>query len=444
MVNNEKSKEVMVNTISAYIIKGISLVISLATIPIFMNYFESQIILGVWFTLLSFVTWVLNFDLGIGNGLRNKLVKPLLENDTIRIKEYISSAYISILFISFFIMIIGIVVIIKIDWNNFFNIGSNVITGSYLRSSVLIVFIGIIIQMFLKTINSILYAMQKSAINDLCTLLISLLQLMIVILLPYGDSQTNLINISYAYAICSNIPLIILTIIVFCTRLKICFPNIKFCKLYLVKEILSLGGSFFGCQILFMLLMNTNEILISKLSTPNSVVEYQIYFKIFNLISMLFMVGMSPIWSATTKAIESNDIIWLKGLIIRLKRFALLISLIQIIIIPIFPFLLKIWLGSDAPYTNYFYCLAFSLFGISMIFQSLFSCIASGFGSMKVQLNIFTVSVILKFILSPVLLFIFPGKWICIIILNAALLAIYSFIENIHIYNLIRKREKRV
>lgn len=80
--SNESNKTILYNTIGALLVKGGAIIISLYTIPAYLNYFNSQQILGLWFTILSVLSWILTFDLGIGNGLRNHLVPVLAQKIT--------------------------------------------------------------------------------------------------------------------------------------------------------------------------------------------------------------------------------------------------------------------------------------------------------------------------------------------------------------------------
>ena len=48
---------------------------------------------GIWLTLTSVIGWFAFFDLGLGNGLRNKLAEALAKNDNELARTYISTSY---------------------------------------------------------------------------------------------------------------------------------------------------------------------------------------------------------------------------------------------------------------------------------------------------------------------------------------------------------------
>ena len=77
----------------AMVYKGVSMVLSLVYVPIVLNYLGDYKY-GVWASILNILSWISYFDLGIGNGLRNRLSESLASS-TPRIspKVLVSSAY---------------------------------------------------------------------------------------------------------------------------------------------------------------------------------------------------------------------------------------------------------------------------------------------------------------------------------------------------------------
>ena len=68
------------------LLKPLSMVLSYVYIPIVLNFLGEEKY-GVWVTLLSIISWVNYFDIGIGNGVRNKVTECVAANDRNRATE---------------------------------------------------------------------------------------------------------------------------------------------------------------------------------------------------------------------------------------------------------------------------------------------------------------------------------------------------------------------
>lgn len=258
------------------------------------------------------LSWILSFGLGIGNGLRNKLVPVIVKKDKYKIKKYISSAYLSVGAVVVFSIAAFTIIFRYIDWNTFFNISEDLLIKSTLNITVNIVFSGIMIQFLLKLITSVLYAMQKSALNNFLNLLSSVITLVYVSVAKSSSVSTNLISLALVHVLAVNLPLLLATIIVFVNELKGCRPEPKYFDIKYAKSVMKLGGAFFWVQIMYMIITATNEFAISWFTSPDMVVEYQVYNKIFTLVGTVFTLALTPICSAVTKALSENNYTWIK------------------------------------------------------------------------------------------------------------------------------------
>jgi O-antigen/teichoic acid export membrane protein len=59
----------------------VSMLLSLAYVPVVLGYLGTGLY-GIWSTVLNIVSWVNYFDIGIGNGLRNKLSAALARKES--------------------------------------------------------------------------------------------------------------------------------------------------------------------------------------------------------------------------------------------------------------------------------------------------------------------------------------------------------------------------
>ncbi len=430
--NNEKNKEIFSNSFFSMLIKGLGFIISFVSMPLYISYFDNQTILGIWFTIISMLTWIFTFDLGLGNGLRNMLVSTFVNKDYKKAKIYISSAYAIIIILVLIIGVIGVTLIQTIDWNNILNIQKEIVSNNTFKLCINILFVGILVSFILKILNSILYAMQKSAVNNALSFCTSVIPVIYLWLANPSTIENNLIKLSIVNVLANCLPLLIATIYVFSKPLKNCIPQIKYVSKKIGMSIVKFGSLFFVVQITFMLITSTNEIIITNLFEPEQVVEYQIYYKIFTAIGSIFSLLLSPIWSAVTKAIAQKDYQWVVKLNKILYKLSILASGCEFLMIPFLQFFINIWLKESAIQVNYVYAIVFALFGSVFILNIVSTTIANGVGKLKTQLYCYSIGVILKL---PIVLFLklFFNSWITTVIANIIILLVFCIIQNINI-----------
>lgn len=419
------------NIVSAFIIKGGAVIVSFLSMPAYLHYFKSHTILGVWFTILSLINWVFIFDLGIGNGLRNKLVEALANNEHKSASQYITSSYISITIIAIIIGIILNIAIPYIPWNYVFNVDTKYISTNVLILSMRIILIGIIIQFVLRLISNILYALQKSAMVNLLAFITNLFIYLFVYLAPDFGSEKNIIILSGVNILAANIPLIIATIIVFMTSLKDYHLDIRDFQIIKAKEILNIGLILLWLQFCWMVIAGAQSILITNFISPQAVVEYQIYFKIFNTIASLFVLALIPIWSAVTKAHAEKNYNWIIKLNQILLFFGLGTFLFDLIIIPLLQFFVNIWLGESAIRISWESSLVMAVFNSLFVLHNVNTSISNGMSWFKIQ-NIWMAVAAITMIPLSYLFCKLTGSWTGVIIGCSIAILPYEIIQPLY------------
>ena len=64
----------------------------MALVPVTIKYL-GNVEYGIWLTLASILSWLINLDFGIGNGLRNKLAEAFALKDIKLARIYVSTGY---------------------------------------------------------------------------------------------------------------------------------------------------------------------------------------------------------------------------------------------------------------------------------------------------------------------------------------------------------------
>ena len=427
----ENDKIVYKNVLGAFVVKGFALFVTLFTLPSYIKFFNNDEVLGLWFTILSLLNWILNFDLGIGNGLRNHLSTALSLGNKSDAKRYISSAYISIGVIVTALSVAFPFAVKSLDLNKLLSIDKSEISPEALYITAVIVFVGVMIQFWLKLINSVLYALQKSSVNNFLVLCTNVAILLAAVIIPSSTNNRNIIVMAVVHAVAVALPLLITTVLVFAKQLKYAMPSIKCFSKKHTKEVLSLGGVFFFIQIAYMIIMSTNEFLITKTSGNADVVNYQAYYKLFSLASTVFALALTPLWSVITKAKAENNIGWIKSTYKKFMALGGLFCIGEFAVVIIMEPLMKIWLGADAlPEISFFSGIMCALLGCAMIMNGVFSNIANGTGELKAQAICFGIGAVLKVPLSYFLVSLL-GSWNGVVLSNVICMGIYCVVQPI-------------
>ena len=374
-------------------------------------------------------------DLGLGNGLRNKLTESLAKKDYNLAQSLVSSTYILLSIIIIPICVVLLSVTSFVDFNSVLNISSDIVSAVTLQRSIKVLIVGVAVNFVLKTINSILYAMQLSSVNNVISLFVSAIPLIFIAVYKTTSVDNDLIVLSYCHAFSINIPLVITSLIVFFNR-KLSFmrPKIASVDVRVAKSTLNLGMSFFVAQIFFMFLFSTNEVFISKLYSPENVVEYNIYYRLFMIIGSIFMVGLTPVWSKVTKDIAENRLEKIKTINKILLFVSELAVFANIILVIFLQFVINIWLRDRAFSVNYFTAVIFAFLGSIYIFNIVLTTIANGIGNLKTQICFYGIGAILKIPVCYLLESIGVG-WQGIIAYNSIVLAAFCAFQYIWINN---------
>lgn len=359
-----------------FLIKPISLLVSLLYTPILLNYLGVEKY-GIWATILSILNWITNFDVGIGNGLRNILVGSLVNGDRDTCQKDVSTAYISVTGIAMVLLIIGIVAGGFFEWEQIFGTSENV------ELVLVISFVYVCINFILKLCTSQLLALQKSVLVSFINLLIQLVNLCGVVCLSkiYCD---GLISISILFGMSSLIIYSVFTVYLW-RKYSFLIPRIScFCKQSLEK-INNFGLKMFAIQISAIVLFSTDNIIITALYGAEAVTPYSTVFNVFNSISSLFGALLVPIWSRVTLAKEKKEYKWIENTEKKLELICIPFALILIMFVLLYKPIAAIWLGRDLIYDKGL-ILCMAIYYISSMFASIYSSILNGIGIIKIQM----------------------------------------------------------
>lgn len=370
------------NILAMLFLRGISVLCSLVIVPLTIGY-VTKYEYGIWLTISSLVAWLGFFDLGIGNGLRNKFIEAI-ENGKHRLARiYVSTAYTIISLIVVSVWLIAIVASFFINWCEILNADYSLENEIFLTLVIVITNFSII---FILGLNrTLLNAIQKPAIASSFDTITQVL-LCAVILILIHTTKGSLTNLAFAMGGTSIFVLIISNIWTFKTHLKKYKPTIKYVRFRLAKGIMSMGLLFFFLQIIAIAFYQTNNLIISHYVGPDEVTVYNIAYKYMNVLTMIFTILITPFWSAFAEANVNGDYRWMKKVQKKLIQVVAVIAVIGIIMCFISPWFYKFWLHGTAVIVPITVTILVFGFHICNIWSTLWTQLLSGFGKIRLQL----------------------------------------------------------
>ncbi len=385
------------NIAASLIIKGISIVISLLLVPLTINYVNPTQY-GIWLTLSSIVAWISFFDIGFGHGLRNRFAESIAVGNQELAKKYVSTTYAIIALIFGAVMILFIFINFFVNWSAVLNTPSEMTPELSVLS--LVVFGFFCIQMVLRIIRTILLADQKPALSSFIEMMGQLLALVSIFLLTRA-TEGSLLKLGVALGLSQTIVLLIASLLFFGKRYRKYSPSLKHIDFSKARDIFSLGSKFFIIQISAIIIFQTTNMVIAQILGPEQVTTYNVAYKYFFSIGMVFTIILTPFWSAFTDAYTKHDYNWMMTALKKLEIIWLMIIPVVFIMLLMSGFIYKIWIGNTViiPFTVSLFIASYVLLFTRF---NLFIYLINGIGKIRLQLY---VNVIISLIYIPMAIY---------------------------------------
>ena len=435
------NRELSSNIVLTFLIKGVAMLISILIVPAYTRYFSNDGVYGTWLTISAIFVWMNMFDFGIGNGLRNYLVKTLASKDEEASKRYVSSSYVSVGFISLMIFIVGMIVINLLNWNTIMKVSSDVINPAIFKTFISIVFSGVVIHFFFLLISSICYAIQKTFLPGLISL-ITQVALYAFLLIPNNYSPNEkVLGLSVAHLVAYNIPILVVTVVLFVGKLRFARPSIRAFDKAAAKQVVSLGGVFFIIQLALIALNSSNEIYINSFFSPSEVVQYNYYHKLFYVLMVFITLVLQPFWSAITKAYYEKRFAWIKKTYLYLNILGTLLCLSCAVLALIYQPLANIWLGKGVLNVEFLSVSMFALHTAMYIIGNITCSVSNGVGKLKCQMVCALIGAFLKLAIVSLAVIVFASSttWIVVMIANVIAMIPLVVVHPIYITRFINK-----
>lgn len=324
-------------------LKPVNVILGLVYTPLLLSYLGDESY-GLWATILSVISWVNYFDVGIGNGLRNVLADLLSDEEQNKnnIKKVVSTSYILLTAISCGILLILLILVGCMNWSKVFS------TSLDMRLPLIISFVFICVNFVLSLSNSIMYAMQRSELVSLRNVYVQVVNIIGIVLLN-RFTEGSLIYVSILFGTSTCLVYIYNSIRIFKLNSNI-IPAFRAFSKNWILPVCGVGIKFFIIQLMGLAMFTVDNILITHYFGADKVTPFSIVDKIFNTAYAVWAAFLIPYWTGTTTAIAEDNIKWIKDSIYKVTKLFFLFFAGYILLAFVFKPLAALWLHQELDY----------------------------------------------------------------------------------------------
>lgn len=377
-----------------FVYKILGMGLSYVSIPLFLKYLGEKDY-GLWIVIFSTINWIFMFDLGIGNGLRNKLTQCLVEKNILETKKYIVTGYISLSFIALIILVVGFLVIKIFDIKELLSLKEY--NEIFLKKLILIVFM-ITILNFITGLYKVFYAAEhNSTIGNFSDLVFQGIFIFSLLILK----KFNLISLTSIAIIYPGLNLIIglyLTIRYF-KKHKELTPEFKYFDKEKIKSISGTGIEFFIIQISMVIILTTDNIIITKLLGVEAVTPYNIISKLFQVFLVFSTIVLAPLWTLFLDAYLKKDKKWIKNILKKLNLLYIILCIIVGMTIFLMPLIIKVWLQKTIEFPRHL-VLFWGIFILIRVYGDIYMYFVNGIGKIRLQTILYVIGALVNIPLS--------------------------------------------
>ena len=379
--NNARTTLLRKNILASLLLKGWAGLVQLLLVPatlVCLGDYQN----GLWMTIYSFLFWIESLDIGLGNGLRNRLSAHLAHGQTEQARACVSSTLGMLLIVIIPVAILLVWGIQVFDVYGWLNIRADWVPD--LRQVLTLTAVIVSGVFVLKFVGNIYQALQLPAVtNALVVAGQTLTLLFILVLNGFPQAENRFWWVAVIYTVAQLVVYVVAFPITF-RRYPFLRPSLKYFRWQTVVDLFQMGIRFFVLQMAGIVLFTSSNALISRMFTPAMVTPYQVAYRYFSLAMMLFTIVAVPYWSATTDAFERGDLSWIRRSMKKMRWGLLGILLLLLLMTAVANPVYRLWVGSvEVPLSM---TLLMAAYMFIIIFSLSYSYFLNGMNALNLQL----------------------------------------------------------
>tara|TARA_R110001583_G_scaffold41506_3_gene132035 strand:- start:1636 stop:2931 length:1296 start_codon:yes stop_codon:yes gene_type:complete len=378
-----------------FLFKVFALILSFIQVPLLISVLGKDIY-GFWIILFSIIQWMILFDFGIGNGLRNIIPKLLSSGNGDKISSYLFTSFCLLVLISLTGLGLSFYLIEYFDftWFGLANEPHWFVGMLYTFAILFYIFL------LLSIIKPLVYIIHKPYLVSFMSLVQSIFVLLTILI--FKDSSISVGNLMMTLLVTCIVANVLSSIIIFFYFKKYysyLFNGVFYFSKHALKDVLSKSSDLFFLQLVFLGTYCIDNFMVANYYSSEGVTEYSIAVKVYSMYTFMIGIIISPLWNRLLDFLNNNkefEAVNLVSMYLKIFLFSVPILLFSVLFVD---YIIELWVGKDVV-SNISY-LPFALFYMTLGLGMINSAVLNAMEIIKIQWTLGLIVVILKVSLFP-------------------------------------------
>lgn len=304
---NARERRARIATVTSLLARGTGIAVSFVSVPVMARYLPTEEY-GLFLTATSIATWLNLADLGIGNGLTNRIGTANAAGHREQEASAFATAWWLLCGVTILLALLFAAVFSHVPWRAVFAVSDGVSTGVINRTVVAV--FGLWLAMLpLSVVEKALVGYQAIFVNNAWLIASGVAS----VALLFAAVTLRLELAWIVVAVHGPLPIArLLSGVVLLAKRPWLVPSFSHVSRSAATGLLGLGGFFFLAQLAAIGVWQTDQVIVAQLFGADEVPAYVTTLRICTLYLGVLMTGLAPLWPATTEAATRRDWVWIR------------------------------------------------------------------------------------------------------------------------------------
>jgi O-antigen/teichoic acid export membrane protein len=377
----ERHRRILLTALAAGASKAMGALTAFISIPLTIRYLDKERN-GLWMTLSTCLTVLSVADLGIGNGLLNRISEANAKDDRPLAQRGVSSAFFMLCGVAAALLLVFFILYRWINWPSLLKLTSPQAMAEA-GPATLVIALCFALNLPLGIVNRVQLGYQQGFVNSIWTGAGNVLALLGVLTAVFCRA-----GLPWLVAALAGAPVVTLLcngLFLFFVRRPWLRPHWKYASYDTIKELMRVGGIFFILSICFLLTFLPDNFIVLTSFDQGAVTDYTAVARVFSIAPIIMEMLFTPLWPAYGEAAARGDVMWITKTLTRSLKGGLLLTAGLAIVLVGFGRPIIALVTNNETHPNFSLLLGFGCWSLIAVWSAAVAVFLNGVGVLKVK-----------------------------------------------------------